>query len=122
LPVIKTSDNSLETFIFREVSGVLGKLPDGKYSLSLINVLVDKNGKLIYYEIAGLYPNRSNNPEVSITDDERTEMYQQIGRAMEQDATFKPATLKGKKVNAVTSVWLGGKHKIIVADHTATLE
>jgi hypothetical protein len=59
---------------------------------------------------------------ISIPDNVRDEINQRLQNALENDVSFKPATLKGKKVNAVTSVWLGGKHKIVVTNHKATLE
>jgi len=122
MPVINGNENSMEEFIFNSLLPALNKLPDGDYRLAITNMVVDKNGKLVYYELGDFGANWGMKDKISIPDNIKAEINQRVRNALENDVSFKPATLKGKKVNAVTSVWLGGKHKIVVVNHKATLE
>lgn len=122
MPVFNGKENSMEEYIFHSLVPALNKLPDGQYSFSITNMVVDKNGKLVYYQLNDFGTDWSMKDNASIPDDVKTEINQRAQNALENDVSFKPAMLKGKKVNAVTSLWFGGKHKIVVSDHVATLE
>jgi beta-lactamase regulating signal transducer with metallopeptidase domain len=80
----------------------LGKLPDGKYIMRLDNVLVNKEGRIVYFENAGYYkaggnflsnekPSKLDKQDETVMDQKMTEYLLSGG------LTFNPGEMAGSK-------------------------
>jgi hypothetical protein len=50
----KTGEQKLSAWLFDHLKSTLDTLDDGKYILSVTNAVIDKKGRLVYYEFGGI--------------------------------------------------------------------
>lgn len=85
---MRNSENRLKVEIGLALSNYVKKLGKGNYVYDLDNVVVDKKGKIVYYELQGIEPymNRygQNADETPVPDDVRTEIDKMIVKTLEQ--------------------------------------
>ena len=50
----KTGEQKLSSYLFEHLKTALDTLDDGKYILEVTNAVIDKKGRLVYYEFGGI--------------------------------------------------------------------
>ena len=118
-PIYLGAENSLEQYVFNQLKPELDKLDDGSYNISAFNVVVDEKGKLVYYETSGIQP--VQNKQI-IKQEIKDRIDKSLFKALNNSMKFKPAVLKGEKVNSIIDLQLSGKHQIVVTDHNASIQ
>jgi len=85
---MRNTENKIKMEVGIALSSYTKKLGNGNYVYDLDNVVVDKNGKIVYYELQGIEPymNRygQNADETPIPDDVKTEIDKVIVKTLEQ--------------------------------------
>ncbi|XZF13615.1 M56 family metallopeptidase [Chitinophagaceae bacterium MMS25-I14] len=126
-----------ETALFNTLHPDLDKLGDGKYELSIYSMIIDKTGKLIYYESNGLeqihapapITAENNGKPGAIASSEKVEkvdeaLKQRINDRInsflnsEKNTRFKPATVNGLPAATMThfnyGIKVSGHHAVLV--------
>ncbi len=105
----------LEKYLLKELSKTLKILhtqDDEMINIDLSRVVVNEQGKVIYYEYEGVYykPKRGYISSVPI------DLTNKVTKLMKKHPKLKPATVNGEKVIAYTNIWLS-EYKITVKDN-----
>lgn len=110
----KTSGGSLERYLMDGLSHTMkaAKWPDGTYRIDVRSVIVDENGKVVYYTYEGIKLVDKDNMARSINDGP---MAVDIEKLMTK-APMHPAMYQGKPVVAYYSMNLDD-NDIVVKDH-----
>ena len=130
-PIPKNNKSPFELFILRSFAKEFNKLPDGIYYLNIGNIIIDKTGKMVYYEYSGLSdsnPNTDTNNEDDGNVQPKTpskvplaieqSISKMIDSFMNTIPTMIPGKLNGKNINYRTGIYTN-KYKIKVKNHKA---
>jgi len=117
-PVFQGKEKSFSEYIFNSVRTELAKLEDGEYFIHVAYPVVDREGRLVYYENEGVTASGNRTIDGAL----KQMIDNKVVEALDNAPKFKPATLKGKAVNwyDVWAVQLG--YRIMIKNHTATLQ
>lgn len=119
-PVFKNGD--LQQYVIDQAKAEFEKLSDGTYSLWLTVLIIDKQGKLAYYDNAILAPIPPEGESYNTHMDSREEKRIQtaISRALSGNILFTPGMIRGQPVIAPYEIPFPWSYKIVVKDHHAT--
>lgn len=118
-PRLKNGED-LPSLLFAQLRKQIEALPDGDYMFNLMNLVVDPAGKLVYFDMGGIYPN-----EQSIKDPKAAQLIEAINQSGERflnEATldFLPGTKNGKPVLCMTTAGFNLSRMVHVRNHNAT--
>ena len=113
------NNNSLKEYLFSNLKEYLAKLKDTTYSFSMINIVIDDKGKIVYYEYGGINIISNTDNGNKLTKIERSldnKITKKIQELMENAPIHNPASVNNKDVPSLISS--GGNftikgHKII---------
>ena len=117
-----------ELYVLKEISNELGKLPDGDYFLDLDHVVINKKGKVVYYQYPGIYNKELSDAEVAkganiqyilIPPAIKGPLNKKIERTLCNAPAAKPGLLNGKPVVVATNISLD-KYRITITAHKAS--
>ena len=117
-PIQLVENGLLEMYILKAISGDLNNLPDGTYFLDMYNIIIDKNGKIVYYEYRGLKPDDDRTTEPP--DDIKKAIDKKIDPLMSEAADFDPGKVNGIAVITRSAVMLN-MFKIQVKNHISAI-
>lgn len=115
-PKIKAKDKSLADYMVRNLKPEFEKLADGEYNLIISEVVIDRKGKVIYYENYGIQ-------KIGADVDEKVTNKKPIVDKIEKllsdgSLAFTPASINGKPVDYLISNTIGYTGgNIVVKDH-----
>ena len=130
-PVLKgIRDNMLIVGIFKDNEMLLSKLDDGEYRFSIPQVVIGKNGELLYYIWEGLTTNKfqklSNDEKWGYTPATPEKVKAQIDKKFDEfvaNMKCHPAVKDGKAVNCYSGYeTLGEPIEIVVKNHIASIK
>jgi len=89
--------NTLEEVVNKTAAAEMTSLPDGDYWIDMNNVVVNENGKVVFYEFRGLR-RMGAGPSNTVSADSTEKMVAAIDNALNEATAMKPATANGKNV------------------------
>lgn len=112
-----TQNGMLQDYVFRKISGMLNELPDGTYDLDISSLVIDKNGKIVYYEGEGFrqYNNR-------VPDRTRDAIAAKIDEILYDAPAMKPGQVNGNSVTSLSYITTFANYEIEVKDHQSSLK
>ncbi len=115
-PKIKAKDKSLADYMVRNLKPEFEKLADGEYNLIISEVVIDKNGKVVYYENNGI---QKIGADVDEKETNKKPIIDKIEELLsDSKLVFEPATLNGQPVDYLISNTIGYTGgDIVVKDH-----
>lgn len=118
-PILDHEAGDLEKYIFAQLKNDLDKLPDGGYDLKVNRVVIDDQGSVAYYEIAGLsvFAHPLNKKAV-VSNELRQAINGKIATSLNSAPKFTPAAKDGKPVNVRLTL---DKYELVVKGHQAQL-
>ncbi len=108
------AEQTLIEYLVRKLEKNFEQLPDGRYSMSLSSIVVDKEGHIVYYDYSG---KRGDGKGFPI---EAGKLFAGEAQQMLDEVKMKPAQLNGKRVIC----WLSSNEPSIavtVKDHKVVL-
>jgi beta-lactamase regulating signal transducer with metallopeptidase domain len=93
-------ENALDEYLMNGIQGQLNGLPDGSYRFTAANIVIDKNGKLVYYEIVG--PTRRDLKtfaDLPVDDKLKKKLQNTLSELLTNAPRFKPAKQNGQAVD-----------------------
>jgi len=96
-PKLKTKEESLGDYIEKNMKQDLDKLIQAGYNFKLNKVVIDENGKIVYYEYSGLYKVAVFNNNISFDDDQIAALNKKL-RLLLDKVQFEPAYNGTRKV------------------------
>jgi hypothetical protein len=118
-PVYKGPGGDLSKYAYEKLAEDLKQLEDGMYGVTVFNLIVDENGKVVYYDFPGIrrsssYPGGSGAP---ISDDIKKSIDKKVYAILEGRPEFAPATAEGKPVISVADMSV----RVVVKNHELTI-
>lgn len=113
-------EKTLTEYLFYTLSDDLSQLPDGKYSIDIMYPIIDKDGRLVYYENQGvsIYHHANDAMDKGL----KKKIDAAITRALDNAPALKPTMENGKAVPSYDA-WAFELGKIVVVtNHKASLE
>jgi hypothetical protein len=114
-PIVIQANDKLQEHILNNVKGALAGLPDGQYRFNLTNIVVDKNGRIIYCNYKGV--------ELVIPDPKAKAISEKVQLRIEKAVTqylkYMPTMAPGRVGNdhvAVLLRWLSPSGPIVIKD------
>ncbi len=98
-PKYKGNNDDLRAYLLHNMETELGKLYDGEYYLGIRDILVDVNGRIIYFGYEGIRHAKSGKKLPTIM---QLEVYNKMLTLLEKEGLYKPASTAGSKVVAYT--------------------
>lgn len=99
-PVILSSANNIEEFLFSALKTSLSKLDDGLYRFDIKRLVVDEKGEPAYYELKGIYQNIDPLVgESTLKNEIKRKIDSEIAALLKDKLKFKPAVKDGQPVN-----------------------
>lgn len=97
-PVMKGA--SMKEYIRKKMKSSLEQLPDGTYFIGASHMVLDKKGKIVFYDIT---PYSINNNMGTLPDEEQKKIAKELSKALD-DVSMTPAIMNGSPAN----YFLGG--------------
>lgn len=97
----------LRLYLLSNLKDEISRLEDGKYWLGIGNVVVDKNGKVAYYDYAGIQTKSpmgfysGNNTGTEIDFGMQEKINKKVGKLIQDMPAHIPAVCKGEHVNSL---------------------
>jgi beta-lactamase regulating signal transducer with metallopeptidase domain len=117
-PVYSLGREKLEAYVINSLNKVANDLADGNYGLFINNIVIDRNGKIAFYENKGLVQYEPN-PDAMFGMNQNAittlKVMEVLDEMMENLSDFSPATKDGKPVPYRLSMLLPDR-KIILKD------
>ena len=116
-PKIKSNDKSLADYLIRNLNSEFEQLADGKYNMIIGNVVINSQGKVVYYENKGIQKLGSD------VDDAATNKKPIINKIEallnDKNLEFSPAIYRGKPVDYLITNTIGYRNgeSIVVKKH-----
>lgn len=116
-PAFKLSNLSFEEYMLSNIKipATLKAMPDGTLEIHLRNIIVDENGKIVYFNYGGFYlaaeGNKNHRP---YTDDE---FVAELEKLLANAPAMQPALLNGRKVPVRLTTKLTD-YKVVVKNHS----
>ena len=97
-PFFTGPDNDLRSYLCSHLKKELAPLPDGGYSFNIMDILIDENGKIIYFADGDIITSAFNGTEI----DKKLKhnLFISFCGLADKSLKFHPATSGGKKVVA----------------------
>ena len=97
-PFFTGPDNDLRSYLCNHLKKELAPLPDGGYSFNIMDILIDENGKIIYFADGDIITSAFNGTEI----DKKLKhnLFISFCGLADKSLKFHPATSGGKKVVA----------------------
>ena len=116
---VNAANGKIEEYLVKKLTPTFNKLPDGNYYLDISNVVVDKNGKVIYYNYGGFREydhNDDNDSNPKIPKNILDAISKKIDPLMANAPKMNPGKVDGKNVFVVSDVSMAF-YGITVKDH-----
>jgi hypothetical protein len=122
-PLFAAGKEKLQEYIINSLKGVAASLPDGDYSLYLKNIIVDKSGKVVYFEDKGMISWKADSKAflgMKQTVLAGNDILAAIDRMMDEMPGFTPASNDNVPVNSMLSMLIP-KKKLVVSNHIMSI-
>ncbi len=99
----------LEDYILAKVSKRLRVLTDGSYIIRMQNVVVNKNGEIVYYELGGIVGLKNGERyrgELAVPFTTKVSIDNEVRAIMNSAPSMKPAKIDGRRVYYIADVYL----------------
>jgi hypothetical protein len=96
----RTGKRSFEQYVLGNLNPLMKKLPSGKYNLLFSDVIVDRAGKIVYYQYYGLHGVDGNGRNVNIPDSLDKEIKAMAEKIVSKAPWLVPAKVGNKNVIA----------------------